>query len=166
MDQLLMHARIAQTGPGRHPLSIALLALTLVLALGAAGCGGDDEPKSDEDKAADVAKQYVHTHSNNEEAKCAETLAAGVDEKLCDDLGPLASRVNPEAKETKVTGTTAVVTVTGAATTLIDVTLAKEGDDWKVQRWRGYNPGDSGSGESGSGSSEPDSGGSGSGGGY
>jgi hypothetical protein len=87
-----------------------------------------------------VAKQYVHSHSNNEEEKCAETLAAGVDKRFCDDLGPLASRVNPEAKETKVTGTNAVVTVTGAATTLLDITLVKEGDAWKVKRWRGYNP--------------------------
>lgn len=137
MDELLVLARVAQTRRRSvlHRLSIALLAAGAL-----AGCGGDDEPASDEDRAADVAKEYVHTHSNSEGEKCAETLAAGVDPKLCDDRGPLASRVNPEAKSTKVTGNTAVVTVTGAATALIDVTLAKEGDDWKVKRWRGYKP--------------------------
>jgi hypothetical protein len=135
MDQLLMRARVAEPG-SRHVLSIALAAL----ALGLAGCGGGgDEPKSD--RAGDVAKEYVHTHANNEEAKCAETLATGVDKRLCDDLGPLATRVNPEAKKTKVTGTTAVVTVTGAATALLDITLVKQGDAWKVKSWKGYAPG-------------------------
>jgi hypothetical protein len=122
-------------------VSIArVLPLALALAAALAGCGGGDEPKSDEDRAADVAKQYVHAHANKEEPKCAETLAAGVDKRLCDDLGPLASRVNPEAKKTAVTGSTAKVTVTGAATTLLDVTLVKEGDEWKVKSWKGYAP--------------------------
>jgi hypothetical protein len=145
MDELLVLARVTQPRrrSARHLLSIALLVAA------AAGCGGDDEPKSDADKAADVAKEYVHTHSNNEEATCAETLATGVDKRFCDDLGPLASRVNPEAKETKVTGSTAVVTVTGAATALLDITLVKQGDDWKVKSWRGYAPGRQGSGGSG-----------------
>lgn len=129
-----MRARVAQARSARHLVSIALIAAGLALA----GCGGGGEPQSNEVEAAEVAKEYVHTHSNNEEAKCAETLATGVDKKLCDDLGPLASRVNPEDRKTRVTGTTAVVTVTGAATTLIDVTLVKQGDEWKVQRWRGY----------------------------
>jgi hypothetical protein len=134
MDQLLMRARVAKPG-SRHWLSIALAAVALIALV---GCGGDDEPASNEDKAADVARQYVHTHSNNEEDMCMETLATGVDERLCDDLGPLASRVNPEVRKTRMTGRTAIVTVTGAATTLIDVTLVKENDEWKVQRWRGY----------------------------
>ena len=133
MDQLLVLARVAQPR-----LRSALHLLSIALVAAAVGCGGDDEPASDEDKAADVAKEYVHTHSNNEEAKCAETLASGVDDRLCDDLGPLASRVNPEAKKTRMTGPTAIVTVTGAATTLIDVTLVKEDDEWKVRSWRGY----------------------------
>jgi hypothetical protein len=134
MDELLVLARVTQPRrrSARHLLSIALLVAA------AAGCGGDDEPKSDADKAADVAKEYVHTHSNNEEDKCAQTLATGVDNRLCDDLGPLVSRVNPEVRKTRMTGRTAIVTVTGAATTLIDVTLVREADDWKVQRWRGY----------------------------
>ena len=126
-----MRARVAKPG-SRHLLSIALAALAL------AGCGGDDS-KSDEEKAADVAKEYVHTHSNNEGEKCADTLAAGVDPKLCDDLGPLVSRNNPEEKATKVTGDTAKVTVTGAGdNTRIDVTLVKEDGDWRVKSWKGY----------------------------
>lgn len=131
MDELLVRARVAK--PGWHALSIALAAL-------AVGCGGD-EPASDEDKAADVATEYVHTHANNEEDRCAELLAGGVDKRFCDDLGPLATRVNPEAKETEITGTTAKVTVTGASTALLDITLVKEGDEWKVKSWRGYAPG-------------------------
>jgi hypothetical protein len=103
-----------------------------------AGCGGDDEPQSDADRAKDVAKQYVHTHSNNEEAKCRDLLATGVDPKLCDDLGPLVSRNNPEVEDAGISGSTAKVTVTGAGPTLIDVTLRKQGDDWKVVSWRGY----------------------------
>lgn len=116
-------------------------ATLLAIALGAAaasGCGGD-EPASEEDKAADVAKRYVHTHSNNEEENCAEALAAGVDAKLCDDLGPLVSRNNPEKEKATVTGSTAEVTVTGAGNnTRIDVSLVKEGGDWKVKSWKGY----------------------------
>ncbi len=138
MDELLVLARVAQprSRSARHALSIALAAVALALAL--AGCGGDDEPSSDEDRAAEVAKEYVHTHSNNEEPKCEATLATGVDPRLCDDLGPLASRVNPETKKARMTGRTAIVTVTGAATTLIDVTLVKQDDEWKVRSWRGY----------------------------
>ena len=86
-----------------------------------------------------MAKRYVHTHSNNEEENCAETLAAGVDPKLCDDLGPLVSRNNPEKQKVTITGSTAKVTVTGAGNnTRIDVTLVKEGEDWKVKSWKGY----------------------------
>ena len=133
MDELLVLARVAQ--PRRRS---ALHLLSIALAAAAVGCGGDDKPASDEDRAGDVAKEYVHTHSNNEEPKCEATLATGVDARLCDDLGPLASRVNPEVKKTRMTGPTAIVTVTGAATTLIDVTLVKEGDEWKVRSWRGY----------------------------
>ena len=85
------------------------------------------------------SSDLVHTHSNNEEENCAETLARGVDVKLCDDLGPLVSRNNPEERDSKVTGTTAKVTVTGAGNnTRIEVTLVKQGGEWKVQRWRGY----------------------------
>ena len=116
-----------------------MITLAITAAALAAGCGGDDGPKSDEERAADVAKRYVHTHSNNEEESCAETLAAGVDAKLCDDLGPLVSRNNPEEKATKVTGSNAVVTVTGAGNdTRIDVTLVKEDDEWRVKSWKGY----------------------------
>ena len=112
--------------------------IPLALAAVLFGCGGDDS-KSDEDRAADVAKKYVHAHSNNEEENCAGTLARGVDPKLCGDLGPLVSRNNPEEKESKVTGNTAKVTVTGAGNnTRIDVTLVKQDGEWKVQRWRGY----------------------------
>jgi hypothetical protein len=114
-------------------------AAPLALAVLAVGCGGDDKPKSDEYKAAEVAKQYVASTANNEEEKCAETLATGVDKTLCDDLGPLAARVNPEEKKTTITGTNATVTVTGAGNnTRIDVTLVKQGGEWKVKRWRGY----------------------------
>jgi hypothetical protein len=129
MDQLLVLARVAQ--PGLHVLSIAVLALAL------AGCGGDE--KSDEEKAADVAKRYVSMHSNNDEPECRKTLAKGVDERICDDRGPLASRVNPEEEKTRLDGSTAVVTVTGAGNnTLLDITLVKEDDAWKVKSWRGY----------------------------
>lgn len=147
MDELLVLARITQ--PRRrstlHALSIALVAV-------AAGCGGGDESSSDEDKAADVAKQYVHSNANNEDAKCLETLASGVDRKLCGDGAPLATRVNPEAKKTTITGSQAKVTVTGASTALLDITLVKQGEDWKVKAWRGYAPGDAGGG---SGESDP-----------
>ena len=126
-----MRARVAEPG-FRHGLSIALAALVL------AGCGGDDE-KSEEERAADVAKRYVSSYSNKEIEKCAGTLARGVDPKLCGDLAPLAARVNPEEKETKVAGNTALVTVTGAGNnTGLDISLVKQGDEWKVQRWRGY----------------------------
>lgn len=135
-----MPAAIAQAG-GRyvpHPMSIpraTLLALAVCAAL-AGGCGG--EPASDEDKATEVATEYVSTHANSDEAKCAQTLAAGVDPKLCDDLGPLASRVNPEKKSASVSGSTATVTVTGAGNnTEITVSLVKEGDDWRVKSWKG-----------------------------
>ena len=121
-------------------MSIARAAAVLMLAL-AAGCGGDEE-KSDEDKAGDVATRYVHSASNNEVENCRETLAAGVDRRLCGDLEPLAARNNPDVKKAKLTGRTAVVTVTGAATVLLDIELVKQGDDWKVRRWKGYAPGD------------------------
>ena len=114
-------------------------ALALAAAALAAGCGGDDEPESDEDRAGEVAKEYVATHANKEGDRCAETLATGVDRKLCDDLGPLVSRVNPEVQKASVTGSNATVTVNGAGNnTLIDVTLVKQGGEWRVQRWRGY----------------------------
>jgi len=118
------------------------IARATVLAIAAAalgaGCGGDDA-KSEEDRAADVAKTYVHAHSNKERENCAGTLATGVDPKLCGDLGPLVSRNNPEERQSKVTGNSAKVTVTGAGNnTRIDVTLVKQDGEWKVQRWRGY----------------------------
>ena len=117
-------------------MSIARVVPLALVAL-AAGCGGD-EPKSEEDRAGDVAKEYVATHANNEREKCVDTLADGVSAKLCDDLGPLASRINPEQKESKVTGNTATVTVTGAGNnTRIDVSLVKEDDGWKVKSWKG-----------------------------
>ena len=85
-----------------------------------------------------MAKEYVSTHANSDEAKCAETLAEGVDAQLCDDLGPLASRVNPEEKDVAVSGSTATVTVTGAGNnTEIAVSLVKEGEDWRVKSWKG-----------------------------
>ena len=112
-------------------------ALALAAAALAAGCGGDDS-KSNEDLAGDVAKEYVSTNANSEEEKCAETLASGVDPKLCDDLGPLAARVNPEVEEAKVSGQTATVTVTGAGNnTLLDISLVRQDGEWRVQRWRG-----------------------------
>jgi len=134
MDQLLVLARIAQPR-ARHGLSIALLAVAL-----AAGCGGgDDEPSSDEEKAAEVAKRYVSTHSNNDEPECQKTLAKGVPKNLCDDGGPLASRVNPEEQKTKISGPTAIVTVNGAGNNvLLDISLTREGDEWKVTNWKGY----------------------------
>ncbi|HEX2126939.1 MAG TPA: hypothetical protein VHF45_10315 [Thermoleophilaceae bacterium] len=118
-------------------MSIArVIPLAAVAAL-AAGCGGGGE-KSEEDRAGDVAKEYVATHANNEREKCVDTLADGVDPKLCDDLGPLASRINPEQKEAKVTGNTALVTVTGAGNnTRIDVSLVKEDGEWRVKSWKG-----------------------------
>ena len=113
-------------------------ALVAIAAL--AGCGGD-EPKSEEDRVADVAKQYVAANANSEDAKCLETLAAGVDRKLCGDLAPLATRVNPEVrKKARISGTTAKITVTGAGPVLLDIDLRREGDDWKVVKWRGYAP--------------------------
>jgi hypothetical protein len=147
MDELLMLTRVAQA---RRRSALHVLSIALVAAV--AGCGGGDDSASEEDKAADVAKQYVHSNANNEDAKCAETLASGVDKKLCGDGAPLATRVNPEAKETEINGSQAKVTVTGAATALLDITLVKQGDDWKVKSWRGYAPGDSGGG---SGESDP-----------
>ncbi|HEX8645541.1 MAG TPA: hypothetical protein VF715_01490 [Thermoleophilaceae bacterium] len=109
----------------------------LVAAALFAGCGGGGE-KSEADRAGDVAKEYVAAHANKESEKCAGTLADGVDPKLCDDLGPLASRVNPEQKEAKVTGDTATVTVTGAGNnTRIDVSLVKEDGEWRVKSWKG-----------------------------
>lgn len=118
-------------------MSIARVIPLVALAV-AAGCGGD-ESKSDADRAAEVAERYVSTMANSEEAECAETLAAGVDRQLCDDLGPLAARVNPETKEASASGATAKVTVTGAGNnTRIEVSLVEQGGEWKVQRWRGY----------------------------
>lgn len=112
-------------------------ATPIALALLLAACGGD-ETRSEEDRAADVAKSYVSNHSNNDEAECRETLARGVDPRLCDDLGPLASRVNPEVKDTRVTGDTALVVVTGAGNNvLLGVNLVKELGEWRVKTWRG-----------------------------
>lgn len=117
--------------------AVALLAVLL-----AAGCGGSDEPESDEDKIGDVAKQYVHSASNNEREKCRETLASGVDPRLCGDLEPLVARNNPEVKkEAKITGSTAKVTVSGAGPTLLEIEVVKQGGDWKVKTWKGYAPG-------------------------
>ena len=113
------------------------IALAALLAALAAGCG--EEEKSEEDRAADVAKRYVSSYSNKEIEKCAGTLARGVDPKLCGDLAPLAARINPETKASKVGGNTAKVTVTGAGNnTRLEISLVKQGGDWKVQRWRGY----------------------------
>lgn len=119
-------------------MSIArAIPLALAVAALAGGCGGG-EPASDEDRAGDVASQYVSAHSNNDEERCAGTLARGVDRRLCDDLGPLASRVNPEVEDASVSGSTATVTVTGAGeNTLLDISLVKQAEEWKVQRWRG-----------------------------
>ena len=119
-------------------MSIARVLSLAVAGLAAVGCGGG-EPKSEEDRAADVAREYVSTSANSEEAECAETLAAGVDRKLCDELGPLAARINPETKAASVSGSTAKVTVTGAGNnTRLEVMLVDEGGEWKVKRWRGY----------------------------
>jgi hypothetical protein len=113
------------------------VALSLAITALAAGCGGG-ESQSEEDRAGEVAKEYVAMHANNEAEECVDTLADGVDPKLCDDLGPLASRVNPEQKEAKVTGETATVTVTGAGNnTRIDVSLVKEDGEWRVKSWKG-----------------------------
>lgn len=117
-------------------------ALTAAALLALAGCGGDAE-KSEEDKVADVAKQYVHAASNNERENCRETLASGVSPQLCGDLEPLVARNDPEKKKVRITGATAVATVTGAGPTLLDIELVKQGDEWKVKSWKGYAPGTS-----------------------
>lgn len=49
--------------------------------------------------------------------------------------------MNPEAKKTTLTGSTAKVTVTGASTVLLDITLVEEGGEWRVRSWKGYAPG-------------------------
>jgi hypothetical protein len=116
----------------RRAARILLAALAAALAV---GCG--EEEKSEEDRAADVAKRYVSSYSNKEIEKCAGTLARGVDPKLCGDLAPLAARVNPETKASKVSGNTAKVTVTGAGNnTRLEISLVKQGGDWKVTGWR------------------------------
>ena len=123
-------------------MSIARVAVAVLLLTLAAGCGGDGGLNTDENKAADVAKQYVHSASNNERANCRETLASGVNRQLCGDLEPLLARNNPERKKVEITGSTAVVTVTGAGPTLLDIELVKQGDEWKVKTWKGYAPGE------------------------
>jgi hypothetical protein len=141
-------------------MSIArLTALLLALAAVTAGCGGGGDERSEEDKVGDVAKQYVDAAANNEEDRCRETLASGVDPELCGDLEPLATRNDPDVKkEAKITGSTARVTVTGAGPVLLDIDLRKQGDDWKVVKWRGYAPGDGGGGSGGAGGDDGGSG--------
>jgi hypothetical protein len=63
--------------PGSFTRVIIARLIPIALAAAAVGCGGGDEPKPDENRAADVAKEYVHTNSNSEEERCAEVLAAG-----------------------------------------------------------------------------------------
>jgi hypothetical protein len=122
-------------------MSIARAVAVPALLL-AAGCGGSDEPKSDEEKIGEVARQYVHSASNNEREKCRETLASGVDPRLCGDLEPLVARNDPEVKkEAKITGSTAKVTVSGAGPTLLEIEVVEQGGDWKVKSWKGYAPG-------------------------
>ncbi len=144
-------------------MSIARAAAVVALAvLAVAGCGGDEE-QSEEDRVADVAKRYVHSASNNERENCRETLASGVNPMLCGDLEPLVARNNPEERKVRITGSTAVATVTGAGPALLDVELVKQGDVWKVKSWKGYAPGQKPHGGPGEAGGEPGGGGSGSG---
>lgn len=119
-------------------MSIARACALALAAAALAGCGGDDGPKSEEDRAADVAKRYVSTNANSEEQECTELLAAGVSDDYCDDLGPLAARVNPKVEDVELRGELAKVTVTGAGDdTLLDIDLANEGGEWRVRAWHG-----------------------------
>jgi hypothetical protein len=122
-------------------MSIARAAALTSLALLALAACGDDEEKSEEDRAADVAKRYVHSASNNERENCRETLASGVNPELCGDLEPLVARNDPERRKVRITGSTAVATVTGAGPALLDIELVNQGDEWRVKSWKGYAPG-------------------------
>jgi hypothetical protein len=107
--------------------SILILAGTLA----AGGCGGGS--KSDSDQAKEAATKYMQLYANKKLGECRKLVTQP---QLCGDLAPLAERVNSQAKRVAVTGRSATVTVTGAATVLLDISLVKVGDRWKVSAWK------------------------------
>lgn len=109
-------------------------ASTLILAggLAAAGCGGGGST-SDSEQAKEAATKYMEVYANKKLVECRKIVTQA---QLCGDLGPLAERVNSQAKRVSVAGRSATVTVTGAATVLLDISLLKIGGTWKVAAWK------------------------------
>ena len=108
--------------------SALILAGTAVFA----GCGGGGS-KSDSEQAKEAATKYMELYANKKLDECRQIVTQP---QLCGDLAPLAERVNSQAKRVSVAGRSATVTVTGSATVLLDISLLKVGDKWKVAAWK------------------------------
>ena len=63
------------------------------------GCGGGE--KSDSEQARDTATHYMEAYANKKLDECRKLVTQP---QLCGDLGPLAERVNSQAKSVQVAG--------------------------------------------------------------
>jgi ketosteroid isomerase-like protein len=118
----------------------------VALALGIAGCGGDDDGGSDEDKIKSTIDDYASAVRDSDQPKACELLTddakAKIEErtgKQCQsfvtNLGTFGADeqlTGVEASEVEVDGNKATATVKGAGEIEIEVDLIKDGADWKI----------------------------------
>jgi hypothetical protein len=131
-----------------------MIAAAACLAFGA--CGGDDEPKP-EDEVRKVVKDYLTAMaSGNAERACgaltneaqealveevSNAFGGGADELSCGDaLQELSADVAPEAKPVLLNPKIGKVTIEGSSATAEvekvagTVPLRRVGDDWRVEK--------------------------------
>jgi ketosteroid isomerase-like protein len=121
-------------------------ALVLSVALGIAGCGGDDDGGSDEDKIRSTIDDYASAVRDSDQPRACELLTDEVKAKIeeregkqCQsfvtNLGSFGADeqlTSVEATDVSVDGNKATATVKGAGEIEIEVDLIKDGADWKI----------------------------------
>jgi hypothetical protein len=120
--------------------------LLLGLALGIAGCGGDDDGGSDEDKVKSAIDDYASALRDSDQPRACELLTdsvkATIDQRtgrqcqsFVTNLGTFGADeqlTGVEATEVSIDGAKATATVKGAGEIEIEVDLVKDGADWKI----------------------------------
>jgi hypothetical protein len=118
----------------------------LGIALGIAGCGGDDDGGSDEDKVKSAIDDYASALRDSDQPRACELLTDEVKAKIeeregkeCQsfvtNLGSFGADeqlTGVEATEVSFDGAKATATVKGAGEIEIEVDLVKDGADWKI----------------------------------
>jgi hypothetical protein len=106
-----------------------------VLAVFLFGCGGDSE--SDEEKAKQVAEDYVTALAESDDARACELQTASSQKKGegCDLLSEgLFVPTSPEVDSVDLNDDRANANVTGSDGSVV-LNLVKEDDDWRVEEY-------------------------------